>query len=35
MSGGRDQSGNIGVGFAIPIDQAKSTAEALIRVGAG
>lgn len=35
MSGGRGQSGNIGVGFAIPIDQAKSTAEPLVRVGAG
>ena len=30
---GSDQSGSIGVGFAIPIDEAKSVAEEIIRTG--
>jgi putative serine protease PepD len=30
---GSDQSGSIGVGFAIPIDEARSVAEELIRTG--
>ena len=32
-SSGTDQSGSIGVGFAIPIDEARSVAEELIRTG--
>ena len=31
--GGADQGGSIGVGFAIPIDEAKSVAEEIIRTG--
>jgi putative serine protease PepD len=31
--GGESQSGSIGVGFAIPIDEARSVAEELIRTG--
>jgi putative serine protease PepD len=31
--GGSSQSGSIGVGFAIPVDEAKSVAEELIRTG--
>jgi putative serine protease PepD len=31
--GGEQQSGSIGVGFAIPIDEAKSVAEEIIRTG--
>ena len=32
-SGNGDQSGSIGVGFAIPVDEARSVAEEIIRTG--
>ncbi|HEU0101746.1 MAG TPA: trypsin-like peptidase domain-containing protein [Mycobacteriales bacterium] len=32
-SGGADQGGSIGVGFAIPVDEARSVAEEIIRTG--
>ena len=33
VRGSSEQSGNIGLGFAIPIDQARRTAQQLIATG--